>query len=570
MTFTGVRNESCKTAQAGMDLNVSHKTENNLFDQLKTSIASLPSLIKFSIISKELTKLAINLNRNPTEEKFDELLGKLNEAKKTFEDHIPQSHNASSKGTLILLNAMNTAFSSLKMVDENKLGFFSITYCQSRTDPDITIDFESVVNSGFASFEMGGVLLGGKIKQSIGKEQLIEIPSFNFPFIVDGAICKAADRRIGGVWLLNALVNTADTSTPLENLNKVSIAYDLIQSLDKKSVSAKTKRGIQRLESHSIQQIRSDIETFKELGNDTQADYLEQRLKTHFEKVHNKSRSAIRFSRLINKENQALLKTDQVADAETYKLFIRKEGFDTDPLLCLHIGEGMNQLASAVKAERISLREALSMLGAFRNNLSYIRENDREVYANFGILRDSTIEGELKTPIGSNRYMKLLDRALQNLGNSFESIVNEPPARINHEGEEIILNPIIKNPETDSQEKYYWKHPTSKECSILISLAEKDWDKLANDSLSFEETVNHVASMQWYLFNALPFYRGSASIVDALGKSSLMIQNHQTYPWGTGISPDIFAFSMSREEFIENYTKLLDRGRSDEFLCSFN
>jgi hypothetical protein len=70
---------------------------------------------------------------------------------------------------------------------------------------------------------------------------------------------------------------------------------------------------------------------------------------------------------------------------------------------------------------------------------------------------------------------------------------------------------------------------------------------------NLEDAIQRIASIHWWMIQALPFNGGAAGITDMLTKTLFKHLGIQTSKWRPGIAPDLEALTTPLEEYVHNY-----------------
>jgi hypothetical protein len=76
---------------------------------------------------------------------------------------------------------------------------------------------------------------------------------------------------------------------------------------------------------------------------------------------------------------------------------------------------------------------------------------------------------------------------------------------------------------------------------------------------TLDQINKNIAEIQWFTYQTTPYLRGSAGIGDITGKSLYEAMGIQVSPWNPGVSPDLEAFAMPLEEYIEKFPSLMKK-----------
>ncbi|MEL6183767.1 MAG: hypothetical protein AAFU79_04015, partial [Myxococcota bacterium] len=108
-----------------------------------------------------------------------------------------------------------------------------------------------------------------------------------------------------------------------------------------------------------------------------------------------------------------------------------------------------------------------------------------------------------------------------------------------------------------------WLHPNPVELARALPALESVYQR-ARSASSRSELVEAVAELQWRAYNLMPFSRGSASAVDALGRGLLLAGGDggasvvQPGRWRIGVAPDLEAFLRPLDRYVADYPSLYD------------
>lgn len=217
------------------------------------------------------------------------------------------------------------------------------------------------------------------------------------------------------------------------------------------------------------------------------------------------------------------------------------------------------QLNNELK-RRPAFLELLNWLGVKR---SIIAQGSNQA-SEFGVLRSYTVYGTVRTPL-LDHYAPLLDRIYQ--------IKEDDPTM---EWEFFDMNPESFNIGTrigyDSVgnkirlTKYAFTRSSNKKSSFPDSIAHTSQEHLKNslavcerlyfqilDSRNLEESRLKIAELHWWMSNACPYKRGSASCAEILIAALMQYKNISLKPYVKGVFVDRMALVTSLEEFIQLY-----------------
>ncbi|MCA9794440.1 MAG: hypothetical protein KC910_21680, partial [Candidatus Eremiobacteraeota bacterium] len=82
--------------------------------------------------------------------------------------------------------------------------------------------------------------------------------------------------------------------------------------------------------------------------------------------------------------------------------------------------------------------------------------------------------------------------------------------------------------------------------------------KSLDPKLGLDQTVASVGEMHWWLAQAMPLERGSASLSDMLARSIFDARGIETGPWKRGVLPDLEAFVTEQGDFAKGYGQLFE------------
>jgi hypothetical protein len=104
-----------------------------------------------------------------------------------------------------------------------------------------------------------------------------------------------------------------------------------------------------------------------------------------------------------------------------------------------------------------------------------------------------------------------------------------------------------------------WTHPDVRSAEQIIDHCEPLYRHVLNRGSSPETSLGLIAEIHWWIANAQPLCRGTASISDAIAKT-LMIHAGLPVPrWREGLAPDIKAFHLDLEEYVALYPHFFER-----------
>lgn len=172
----------------------------------------------------------------------------------------------------------------------------------------------------------------------------------------------------------------------------------------------------------------------------------------------------------------------------------------------------------------------------------------------FGLRRNYTSPGNIldshlwNTPL-TDRYAAYSPRAL-----AYRAAHPDPSIMLPGTSRRISLTRIL-----DDQDSATLHHTLIGDSERIVHYVDNVlYKRLLEPGLDKALVIDTVAEMHWWMAHAMPYYRGSAAITDALTKVLLM--KHEIIPgkWKTGVIPDLEAFVATREEYVNRYRSFFE------------
>jgi len=129
-----------------------------------------------------------------------------------------------------------------------------------------------------------------------------------------------------------------------------------------------------------------------------------------------------------------------------------------------------------------------------------------------------------------------------------------PRAVVPGTGRNVPLTSIMESENNGAM----WVHMSHGHIDLVINYLETLFVLLQSPTITDQNTIRIVSSIHWWLAHAMPYVRGSAAISDALTKALFYWRGIYPGRWREGISPDIYAFHHSLEEFVRDYPSLFE------------
>lgn len=220
-----------------------------------------------------------------------------------------------------------------------------------------------------------------------------------------------------------------------------------------------------------------------------------------------------------------------------------------------HVADFSKKMMEAVKLQsdllktnpNRDLRLILNEIARWRGDVGHSLGD--KIPPQYFILRDDApVPLDTVTPI-RNRFQQFFNEAQGKI-----NTLNYKASRQRWVGNQIVTLTWIRQEENGALS---WVHPTVEDSTLILAVASDLLGKLM--SLDTKKNKLHgIAEIHWWLANATPFVRGSASIVDAFTKVLMMYFDLPISKWKPGIAPDIEAFHQTLEDFIQAYPTLFE------------